>query len=73
MFETLMIDFFCLFDSAIQFLINEYKVDPNTFLYDWKYDTHEKHSIMTQAYIDLGNYLSSKNKFFEIELDFYVV
>jgi hypothetical protein len=51
--------YFC-FDSTIQFLVNEYKADPNTFLYDWKYDTSDKHSVMSQVYIDLGNYLAGK-------------
>lgn len=50
------------FVSIIKYLVNEYKVDPNTFLYDWKYDTTEKHSIMVQVYIDLGNYLSGKRR-----------
>lgn len=50
------------FDSIIKYLVNEYQIDPNTFLYDWKYDTTEKYSIMSQLYIDLGNYLSGRIK-----------
>ncbi len=51
------------FDSVIRFLISEYKTDPNTFLYEWSYDTSDKHSVMSKVYIDLGNYLSGKTTF----------
>jgi hypothetical protein len=46
--------------SAIQFLVDDYKADPNTFLYEMGYDTEEKHSRMSTVYIDLGDYLSGK-------------
>lgn len=54
---------FISFHSIIKYLVNEFQIDPNTFLYDWKYDALEKYSLMSQAYIDLGNYLSGKMKF----------
>jgi hypothetical protein len=56
------------FDSAIRFLVNEYKADPNTFLYDSSYGTSDKYSIMSKIYIDLGNYLSGKSDFIKIKL-----
>ncbi|CAF1665687.1 unnamed protein product [Rotaria sp. Silwood1] len=44
--------------SCLHFLINEYKADPDTFIYDWTYDTSDKNSVMSKTYVDLGNYLS---------------
>ncbi|CAF3723721.1 unnamed protein product [Rotaria sordida] len=44
--------------SAIHFIVNEYKCDPNTFIYDWSYDILDKSSLISKVYIDLGNYLS---------------
>ena len=67
--QAVIIDF-VFGDSSIRFLVDEYKADPNTFLYDWKYDTSDKHSMMSQIYIDLGNYLSGKNIFPPSQLTF---
>ena len=47
--------------STIDFLVNEYKLDPDTFFYESSYDTTEKKSLFTKLYIDLENYLSSKH------------
>ncbi|CAF4802356.1 unnamed protein product [Rotaria sp. Silwood1] len=44
--------------SVIQFIINEYKSNSDTFIYDWNYDTWDKSSLIANVYIDLGNYLS---------------
>ncbi|CAF3601937.1 unnamed protein product [Rotaria socialis] len=44
--------------SVIRFLVNDYKLDPNTFVYTWSYDVFHQKSNMSQIYIDLGNYLS---------------
>ncbi|CAF1300626.1 unnamed protein product [Rotaria sordida] len=44
--------------SAIQFLSDEYKLDPNTFLSSASYDAQRKHLFYTDIYIDIGNYLS---------------
>jgi hypothetical protein len=54
---------YSFFHSAVHFLVNEYKVNPETFIYDWTYDTSDKNSLMSKVYIDLGNYLSSKDHF----------
>lgn len=56
------------FYSAIRFLVDEYKADPNTFIYDWSYDTSAKSSLMSKVYIDLGNYLAGK--YLQIECNF---
>ncbi|CAF2149755.1 unnamed protein product [Rotaria magnacalcarata] len=48
--------------STLQFLINEYKADPDTFIYDWAYDTFDKISVMSTIYIDLTNYISGKKQ-----------
>ncbi len=44
--------------SAIQFLVDEYKLDPNTFLSNATYDAERKHLLYSEIYIDMGNYLS---------------
>ncbi|CAF2209231.1 unnamed protein product [Rotaria magnacalcarata] len=44
--------------SVMRFLVNDYKLDPNTFVYTWSYDVFHHKSNMSQIYIDLGNYLS---------------
>ncbi|UJR20060.1 hypothetical protein I4U23_023194 [Adineta vaga] len=44
--------------SVIDFLVNEYKVNRDTFLYDSSYDATTKQSQLTRLYIDLENYLS---------------
>ncbi|CAF3664255.1 unnamed protein product [Rotaria sp. Silwood1] len=44
--------------SVLHFIINEYKIDPNSFIYDWSYDTSDNSSLIAKVYIDLGNYLS---------------
>ena len=48
--------------SIIDFLIKEYKADPYTFVYEWHYDPFENKTLIAIAYIDLGNYLSSKKE-----------
>ncbi|CAF0976990.1 unnamed protein product [Adineta ricciae] len=44
--------------STIDFLVNEYQLDPDTFLYESSYDTTENKTLFTKLYIDLENYLS---------------
>ncbi|CAF3189330.1 unnamed protein product [Rotaria sp. Silwood2] len=44
--------------SILHFIVNEYKIDPNSFIYDWSYDTSDNSSLIVKVYIDLGNYLS---------------
>ncbi|CAF1187591.1 unnamed protein product [Adineta steineri] len=44
--------------SVIHFLIDEYKVDPDTFLYSSSYDISDNDSLMTDVYINLGHYFS---------------
>ncbi|CAF1075343.1 unnamed protein product [Adineta steineri] len=44
--------------SILRFLVDEYKVDSNTFIYKRTYDYKREIQIMSRIYIDLGNYLS---------------
>ena len=51
---------FSIIDSALRFFVDEYKVDPNSFYYQWHYNTSNDNSLMSRVYIDLGNYLAGK-------------
>jgi hypothetical protein len=51
---------FILF-SVVNFLIDEYKINAETLLYNSSYDTFAKHSLMSTLYIDLGQYLSGND------------
>lgn len=44
--------------SVIQYLIDEYKVDPNSIISNKNYVNEENISYYNDIYIDLGNYLS---------------
>ena len=48
------------FSSVLQFLIEQYHADPNTFSYDESYDVKHDVQLMSRVFIDLGNYLASK-------------
>ena len=41
-------------------MVDNHGADSNTFLYEMKYDTHEKNSLMSTVYVDLGESLSGK-------------
>ena len=48
--------------SAANFLNEEYKVERHSFLYESSYDAFTKHSLLSKLYVELGNYLSGKNR-----------
>ncbi|CAF3826513.1 unnamed protein product [Rotaria sp. Silwood1] len=36
--------------SVLHFIINEYKIDPNSFIYDWSYDTSDNSSLIAKIF-----------------------
>lgn len=55
-------------DSVLQYFVDQYKVDPNNFYYEWQYDAFNDTSLMSQVYIDLGNYLAGKLANSQVEM-----
>jgi hypothetical protein len=48
--------------SAAKFLNEVYKVDRDSFLYESSYNVFSKYSPLSKLYIDLGNYLSGRDR-----------
>jgi hypothetical protein len=56
--------------SVLRFLIGEYELNSGTFLYEWNYDATHQISVISNIYIDLGNYLSGRKSDVEFFVDF---
>ena len=57
-FQIVCLSILFFYFSVLNFLISEYKLNSENFLYNWNYDTTNKNSMMSTIYIDFGNYLS---------------
>lgn len=49
--------------SMVNFLVEEHKLNRDSFLYESNYDASTKHTLISKLYIDLGNYLSGNDEY----------